>query len=660
MINVTTGEIACFGGALPFYSFTVGNGITYTRGTPIHLEMMYRAHDLTAAHPATIQYRAIYNGNTYDSPELPFGKQNPAECDPNGLHGMLNDGRAGGYFQPRANTGASLTATWTNIRFECLLGDGTPLANGATIETRTFNDCPLSTVTTTNNYPASVQITDAMDPECVGFANLHSFSFSEDGGATAAVFDNDANFRFGADVMISGAGEGEGGLRLSPWYGKFVDGRFMINVTTGEIACFGGALPFYSFTVGNGITYTRGTSIHLEMTYRANNLTAAHPATIQYRAIYNGNTYDSPVLPFGKQNGAECDDNGLYGMLNDGRAGGYFQARANTGASLTATWSDIEYAVLPDCPCNAPTLTLTPDELWPPNHKMVDIHATVSTDPGCDAGVDVTLLSITSNEPDNGKGDGNTVNDIQGANYGTADFDFQLRSERQGGGDGRVYTVCYRVVDAGGDASTLCGTVTVAHDQSGNAALSLDAQGRWLIIYGRASMPVSAIAGGSVELGNDNFQRVRLAGNRSFGDFDRDGVTDMRVGISSEEAARVGALTPGSTLFAHWTLGGTRYMASLTGVAGATPQPLQLAVSVRPNPAQGTATIHCTLPREMTVELSVYDVAGRMVGQLVHGVLPAGEHTLSWRPSAGASAGLYLYRLRTPDGTLQGRFVVFE
>src|SRR5262245_52297738 len=140
-----------------------------------------------------------------------------------------------------------------------------PAVNGATIETRTFNDCPLSTVTTANNYPASVTITDAMSNLCVGFANLHSFSFSADGGSTAAVFNNNSNFKFGADVTISGAGEGEGGLRLAPWYGKFVDGRFMANATTGEIACFGGALPFYTFTGGHGLHYTRGTTIRFEM-----------------------------------------------------------------------------------------------------------------------------------------------------------------------------------------------------------------------------------------------------------------------------------------------------------------------------------------------------------------------------------------------------------
>src|SRR5215471_5364662 len=231
----------------------------------------------------------------------------------------------------------------------------TPTVNGAMITLRTFNDCPISTVTATNNYPASIQITDVMDTLCVGFANLHGFSLSSDGGATAAVFNNNSNFHIAADFKIDGPGEGEGGLRISPWYGQFVDGRMMANATTGEITCFGGALPFYSFTVNHGITYTRGTTIHFEATYLANELVSTSPATIQYRVVYGGNTYDSPVLPFGEQNPAECDPHGLFGMLNDGRAGGYFQPRANTGASLTATWSSIAYNVVPDSGnCNRP------------------------------------------------------------------------------------------------------------------------------------------------------------------------------------------------------------------------------------------------------------------------------------------------------------------
>ena len=89
---------------------------------------------------------------------------------------------------------------------------------------------------------------------------------------------------------------------------------------------------------------------------------------------------------------------------------------------------------------------IVPTTLWPPNHQMVEITTLVSTSDLC--GIPSVLLeSIQSDEPDNaeGAGDGNTVDDVQGADAGTADFSFQLRAERSGTGEGRTYTVTYGV-----------------------------------------------------------------------------------------------------------------------------------------------------------------------------------------------------------------------
>ena len=77
------------------------------------------------------------------------------------------------------------------------------------------------------------------------------------------------------------------------------------------------------------------------------------------------------------------------------------------------------------------TVSLSSDELWSPNHKLVNISANVVATDTCDVSPTVRLVSITSNEPDNGKGDGNTVGDIQGASFGTEDDAFQLRGEAQ-------------------------------------------------------------------------------------------------------------------------------------------------------------------------------------------------------------------------------------
>lgn len=111
------------------------------------------------------------------------------------------------------------------------------------------------------------------------------------------------------------------------------------------------------------------------------------------------------------------------------------------------------------------TVSLSPEILWPPNHKLVTVTATVVATDTCDASPTVRLVSITSNEPDNGNGDGDTENDIQGAAFGTADLVFQLRAERRGGGDGRIYTVTYEVEDASGNTSTAQALARVPHNQ---------------------------------------------------------------------------------------------------------------------------------------------------------------------------------------------------
>jgi hypothetical protein len=110
-------------------------------------------------------------------------------------------------------------------------------------------------------------------------------------------------------------------------------------------------------------------------------------------------------------------------------------------------------------------VSLSPNSLWPPNHKMVDITANITVTDACDAHPTVKLVSIASNEPVNGTGDGNTSPDIAGATFGTDDRAFQLRAERKGNGNGRIYTVTYGTQDASGNTAQQVATVTVAHDQ---------------------------------------------------------------------------------------------------------------------------------------------------------------------------------------------------
>lgn len=106
------------------------------------------------------------------------------------------------------------------------------------------------------------------------------------------------------------------------------------------------------------------------------------------------------------------------------------------------------------------SVTLSHDTLWPPNHKLVPVTASVTVTDVCGPAT-FQLVSISSNEPDNGDGDGDTSEDIQGADFGTADTSFLLRAEWSGNSQGRQYTVVYRVTDSSGNVSLATAVVRV-------------------------------------------------------------------------------------------------------------------------------------------------------------------------------------------------------
>src|SRR5262249_25269140 len=112
------------------------------------------------------------------------------------------------------------------------------------------------------------------------------------------------------------------------------------------------------------------------------------------------------------------------------------------------------------------SVSLSPNSLQPPNHKLIPITATVSARDACSANPAVRLVSIVSDEPDNGLGDGDQPNDIQAIGGGPVPFgtdvrSFLLRAERSGAGDGRIYTVTYSATDAAGNTTTASAVVVV-------------------------------------------------------------------------------------------------------------------------------------------------------------------------------------------------------
>jgi hypothetical protein len=113
--------------------------------------------------------------------------------------------------------------------------------------------------------------------------------------------------------------------------------------------------------------------------------------------------------------------------------------------------------------------------LWPPNHHYVTVRlgdCAADARDACSGILPVDqygrITHVTSDEVEdgNGMGDGRTCEDM----VITGSSSLQLRAERHGTGNGRVYTVHYIVTDPSGNASPGSCTVRVPHDQSGRPA----------------------------------------------------------------------------------------------------------------------------------------------------------------------------------------------
>jgi hypothetical protein len=101
--------------------------------------------------------------------------------------------------------------------------------------------------------------------------------------------------------------------------------------------------------------------------------------------------------------------------------------------------------------------------LWPPEHKLVQV-ATVTAGDSL-SGLASFNVTGTSNEPENGLGDGDMAPDIVVAGTGVQPRIVQLRAERSGTGKGRIYTLTATATDLAGNTATSTATCTVPLNQ---------------------------------------------------------------------------------------------------------------------------------------------------------------------------------------------------
>jgi hypothetical protein len=90
-----------------------------------------------------------------------------------------------------------------------------------------------------------------------------------------------------------------------------------------------------------------------------------------------------------------------------------------------------------------------------------------------------------------------------------------------------------------------------------------------------------------------------------------------------------------------------------------TTEPLASLVlsSVHPNPSHRQFNYTVSLDKSQEVQVSVYDITGRLVKTLIDRRLPAGVHAFSWRPDENIASGTYFMKL-VADGHSETRKVM--
>jgi photosystem II stability/assembly factor-like uncharacterized protein len=132
-----------------------------------------------------------------------------------------------------------------------------------------------------------------------------------------------------------------------------------------------------------------------------------------------------------------------------------------TGTRLDGTTDSCTFNVVVN-DTEAPVVsaaTVDKSTLWPPQHQMVPVTVNYTATDNCSV---TCTLSVASNEPINGLGDGDAAPDwvIVDAHH------VMLRAERSGTGSGRTYTITVTCTDPAGNTVTRTATVRVPLSQS--------------------------------------------------------------------------------------------------------------------------------------------------------------------------------------------------
>jgi N-acetylneuraminic acid mutarotase len=139
----------------------------------------------------------------------------------------------------------------------------------------------------------------------------------------------------------------------------------------------------------------------------------------------------------------------------------------DTGNAEVATFAEFDTETCSTLPVIT-SLTASPSMLWPPNNKMVAVTLSATVTDACGDPSPVTnIIAVLSNEPAESNAFAN------GQALITGNLTLELKADRNGNGNGRIYTIIVETTDSYGNSATNTVNVTVPHDQGkGNPVIN--------------------------------------------------------------------------------------------------------------------------------------------------------------------------------------------
>lgn len=231
-------------------------------------------------------------------------------------------------------------------------------ANGLVVHPYVFADFPDSGFNSSGTFP-NVTFDDpnvntgGQGNGSGGFANRHLWYTSNDGGATdyGTNGPNDFfNMTFNLDLTAVGPNSRkEAGFFIHTGSGTNLDSQFIITSNSGnagEVAAFGGAFPFFSFTAADNVRYTEGTTVAMGVSYFQDLTDTGHTYHLQYMYNDGSGALYSPSMRLG-------NNFDVTGLPTGTFLGGYLQIPkdgvdpANPNGAH-AVWSNISVAPVPE------------------------------------------------------------------------------------------------------------------------------------------------------------------------------------------------------------------------------------------------------------------------------------------------------------------------